>query len=1354
MSLWAIITLGQDITFRQLTTDQGLSQFSINSLYEDEHGFIWIGTRDGLNRHNSNSVKTFRLQKSDTTSLFCNTVLRIVGDGQGSIFLLCTEGVAQLDLKTEKFSTMTLGSITSIYFNEHLYLGKGNKILAYNKDSGLFSTYAELADKEAVITAIHIDDRGKMWIGTEASGLFCIGANGQQTNIVPQGNITSIYEDSRGRLWVGSWEHGLICYDKGKITRYRHNAAGGNSIASDFVRSCAEDDQGNIWIGTFLGLNRLNTTTGKIAHYKADEQQGSLSHSSIWSIIKDHQGTLWLGTYFGGVNYFNPLYEIYTRYKAASTPEKGLSSPIVGRMVEDKHGNLWIGTEGGGVNMLDRTTNRFKWYRQSPSSNSISHNNVKTLYYDSGREIMWIGTHLGGMSRLDLRTDRFTRYNHTEGDASTLPSGIVRDIVPYGDQLIVGTQNGVCMFDPRSGRSTQMFIDPQTGVRRVKTVADLYFDHRGTLWIAATGEGLFSYRFDTRDLRNYKHDAEDPNSLSSNNINSITQDYNNSLWISTSGTGLDQFRYDTDDFVNYDAANNGLSSDCVYDVRDSRQGKLLVITNQGFSQFDLTTHRFFNYNRENGFPLTAINENALALTTDGTVFLGGTKGMVSFHENDLNFKFKPYEIVPYRLIVDGTEITAGDQTGILINTLANTPKIRLKSKYSLFSIEFATSNFIAANNSDIVYKLEGFSDNWTPTRGMNTITYTNLNPGTYQLIIKSNDATTQNPPMAKLEIEILPPFYKTTVSYLIYILLITIVLYIISRTYNARIKLQESLKYEQQHILDIEELNQSKLRFYTNISHEFRTPLTLIIGQIEMLLQIQSFTPSIYNKVSAVYKNSLQLRELVNELLDFRKQEQGHMKIKVQPHNIVEFLYENFLLFLEYASTKHINFLFERSAENIEVWYDSKQMQKVVNNLLSNALKHTKRDDTITIAVRLDDNRAIIEISDTGTGIDAAEIDKIFDRFYQTEKLDSLSAQGTGIGLALTKGIIELHGGAIKVRSTLGKGSSFVVTIPLGNSHFNKEQIAPQDEVLQQDSIEEKRENKPQTAFAIDREEMDQSVYKRIKGAKMLIVEDNEPLRDMLVQLFEPMYEVLTACDGAQGVEMTRKHSPQIVLSDVVMPNMSGTELCKIIKNDIDTCHIPVVLLTARTAIEHNIEGLKIGADDYVTKPFNLNLLVSRCNNLVNSRIVLHEKFGKMPSEQAQMLATNPLDKQMLDRALIIIERFIEDPDFNINTFAREMGMARTNLFAKIKAITGKTPNEFISTIRLKRAATMLCNNPELNISDISDRTGFSSPRYFSKCFKDLYNVSPLSYRKGLTEDETDESNDDSDASSDNAGNS
>ena len=714
---------GQNITFNHLTTDDGLSQFSVNSLYVDENGILWIGTREGLNRYNGEDIKTYKLRKNDPNSLFCNTVSRIVGNHNERIYLLCTEGVAEFNLSTQKFTTLLQGNISSIYYNNGLFIGKKNEVYRYNEETGNFDLYYQLPGENLEIICMHIY-KGYLWMGTTTNGVYRLDIDKKElTHPIKKGNITSFYRDSEGELWIGSWEEGLFhVKTDGKIENFRYDAKNPHSLSSNFVRACCEDNLGNIWIGTFNGLNRYNKSTGLFQNHTANDiQTDGLTHSSIWCIVKDNQGT---------------EYEIYTRYSYSSNEKKGLSNPVVGRTIEDKNGNLWIGTEGGGLNYYNRRTREFKWYRPQEGRNSISHNNVKALYYDADKEIIWIGTHLGGLNKLDIRSGHFTHYRMEGNNPQSLPSDIIRDITPYKDLLIIATQNGVCLFNPANGQCRQLFKDSKEG-KSIKMVADVVFDSEGTLWIAATGEGVFSYRFDTRKLTNYRHDAANPNSLSNNNVNNITQDSKGNLWFSTSGSGLDLYRPETNDFENFDKGKNGLASDCIYETQESpTSGKLLLITNEGFSIFDYRNKDFNNYSAENGFPLTAVNENALCVTRDGEIFLGGVQGMISFHEMELNFTPKPYKIILSRLIVNGQEIHVGDETGILQRSLCHTEEITLDADQTMFSIEFATSNYIPANKDDIIYKLEGFSNEWTSTRGLHTITYTNLNAGTYKLLIK------------------------------------------------------------------------------------------------------------------------------------------------------------------------------------------------------------------------------------------------------------------------------------------------------------------------------------------------------------------------------------------------------------------------------------------------------------------------------------------------------------------------------------------------------------------------------------------------------------------------------------------
>lgn len=1304
----------QNIFFNHLTPEEGLSQISVNSLYPDEDGEIWVATRVGLNCYNGNSITVYLHQINNQKSLFCNNIKYLTGNGKGKLFLLCSEGLAEMDLRTRQFTTLKYGNIGAICYFDRLLYSQGNQVIACRQDNRHERRYALLPRGEQ-ISRLFVDSHKRLWMGTVSGGLYCQMGK-KLTHPVVHSNITSIYEDREHEIWVGSWNDGLYKIStNGKIKNIRQ----GKWLNSNFVRTFCEDDQGSMWIGTFHGLLNYNKKNGKTHLFTARNFPGSLSNQSIWSIVKDHQGTLWIGTYFGGVNYVNPEYEIYSRYQAAETEREGLSSNIVGRMTEDDSGNLWICTEGGGLNIYNRTRQQFKWYRYPGSI--VSQNNLKAIYYDRKRHIMWIGTHLGGLDRIDMVTGQVKVYRHQAGNPSSLPMDIVRDIIGFNKYIILGTQKGVAILDP----DTHLF-HLLMAREKITQVSSICMDRTKRLWIATEGQGVYTFNLLTRATRHYICKEYSLHSISSNSLNNVMVDARGRIWLSTSSNGIDLYRPKSDNFENF-GQSNGLASNCVYAVAQSSLSKdrLLLITNQGFSELDIREKHFRNYGHTNGFPLATVNENALYVAHDGTIFLGGVKGMISFSEKSLHQKTKPYTLNFSRLYVNGTEVTPGDGTGILSQCLQYERQISLSHKQSMFVIEYSSSNYIDANNDELYYRLMGHQDEWTHLpEGQKTLVFAGLSAGNYTLQLRS---ARRDIPMAELNIAILPPWYLSLWADIIYALLIAAAIWWLFKNYRSRIRLNESLKYEKQHTRDIEEMNQSKLRFFTNVSHEIRTPLTVIIGLSESLLRSDHFVPAVFNKIMGIYKSSSQLRELISELLDFRKQEQGHMQIKVSEQDFPNFVQESYFFFKEYASNLGIKLLLKQK-EPFNLWFDTKQMQKVINNLVSNALKNTPQGGMVTLEISHDESHACLSVSDTGKGIGEKEKYRIFDRFYQTEHLETINnAPGTGIGLSLTKGIVELHHGTIDVKSQLGKGTTFIVILPLGNEMYRSEEIDHNRDQARQ--VVESPAEIPEPSLKDEEQEKEPFTESEEKPL-ILIVEDNDSIRDLLENLFRPYYRVLTAVDGLDAIKTVRDEMPDIVLSDIVMPNISGTELCKTIKQDFSICHIPVVLLTAHTDIEYNIEGLKIGADDYITKPFNSDILISRCNNLINTRRLLQRKFSEHPHAHADILATNPLDQKMMDKAMKIIDAHYNNPDFNVDIFAREIGMSRTALFTKWKQLTGQTPKNFILNIRLRKCAVMLRSNAEMSIAEISDSNGFSSAKYFCKCFKDHFKMQPSAYRK------------------------
>ena len=714
---------------------------------------------------------------------------------------------------------------------------------------------------------------------------------------------------------------------------------------------------------------------------------------------------------------------------------------------------------------------------------------------------------------------------------------------------------------------------------------------------------------------------------------------------------------------------------------------------------------------------------------NGEIFVGGIDGVTTFFEQDLFRPAKDYQLYFSDLYINNEAVQPNGRTHILSDALPYIHEIDLRHNQNNLIVTFNSNNYInTLKETAYEYMLEGFDDKWISNND-NSIQYTNLSPGKYTLIVREKQYDPKvEPQTIRMGIVIHSPFYATPLFYLLYVLVGGGLIYGFFRFKQSQLLLRTSLEFERKEKDRIEELNQAKLQFFSNISHEFRTPLTLIISQIELLLQSSSLAPSTYNKLLKIYRNTHNMRTLISELLDFRKLEQGHVKLNVYEQNIIPFLKEIYLSFYEYASGRSVTYSFTTQEESILCWFDPKQMQKVFYNLLSNAFKYSKPGAAIEMVVEDNEQAIIIKIIDNGIGIGKEDIDKIFDRFYQAgSNASGLTQPSTGIGLSLTKSIVELHHGKIQVESTPGYGSIFIVHLPKGRAHFKEDEckfVEPENEGMRNEIL-------PETIIKeLPEETSELSLIETGATYTVLLVDDNEELLQILNSLFSPAYHVLLASNGKEGLEKARSERPDIIVSDIMMPEMSGTEMCLKIKNDFDICHIPVILLTALGSAEQSIEGLQRGADDYISKPFNARVLLARCNNLVRNRIILQKKFNEQRDFDTQSLANNPIDQKFMDAVNKIIEENMDNMEFDMNTLAKELGLSRSSLYAKFKALTGMTPNDFVLSCKLKRAATLLITRPDLQIAEISDLLGFGSPRYFTRCFKAQFDTTPAEYKK------------------------
>jgi signal transduction histidine kinase/ligand-binding sensor domain-containing protein/DNA-binding response OmpR family regulator len=1283
-----------------LGIEDGLSQVTINDIYQDELGMMWFGTRDGLNRYNGNEITVFKPVPNDNTSLSHSSVKRITGDGNGNLYLQTSGNIILFDLKKESFKELFPESNAVICPGKKgLRIFSKNTLYLYDSRADQIKPYHTFQQQLAYVTSLCETSDSVCWIGT-SDGLYAIDTNLTVHTHLPGSVIKDIYEDRNRNIWICTSDKGLFKYQRnGDFINYRHDPDDKNSLVNDHVRTVCEDNTGNLWIGSPFGLSCFRKQKNEFQTYPVPSEN-SLNSQSVTRLYKDRQGTVWIGTYFRGIKYLNPETEPFSYYYPR---EGGLPYSIVGKFSEDRDGMIWICTEGGGIASFDPRTEKFESFK-------LRGNNFKSIVYDPKEHCLWLGTHISFLVRFDIAAKTSKVYDGYEKKFGET----IRALCLYKEKILIGSASGISLFDP-STEETVPFIEKTVHYQ----VTAMMIDSGQRLWIGSAINGLDCLDPTTMKLSHYKHRKDDPGSISSNNINVIFEDHKQQIWIGTNGFGLNLYKPERDHFTRYTKSDNGLVDNNIIALSETKTGNLLIGTGSGLSSYSFHNGQVKNCQHKNGFPLITINENSLFVSSAGMIYIGGVTGMILLKEENLNSVSKASSLQFTKLYVNNHEVKQGDNTGILDYTLSYTDKIRINPTFSVFSIEFATDNYLTSDPEDVEYRLNGYESQWMNVKFGRILTYTNLNPGNYTLKLRLKSA----PEITKsLTIIIPPPFYKSPAAYILYILVFTGLLYWIIRQARMRFYLKTSLEFEKREKEKNEELTQSKLRFFTNISHEIRTPITLIMGQTDHLLQSHRIHPSIYSKILNIHENASSLNRLISELLDFRKQELGHLKLKIAQINFIDFLKETHIIFNDYAINRNISFDFHAAVNKIPLWIDTGQMQKVINNLLSNAFKFTPEGGRITLSVEENDSEITFSVKDTGKGIPPDKIRFIFDRFYQTGKNDNTT--GTGIGLALSKGIVTAHAGRIRVESETGKGSVFTVTLKKGDAHFAPDIIRIENRI--EPCIHELKN--PDNSFV---EEVKKSQQKAgSEQSTLLIVEDNKEVREFLREIFSPVYKTEVAADGPEGLEKVRNLQPDIVISDIMMPGMSGMELCEKIKNNLETCHIPVILLTAKTAIEHKLQGWRTGADDYITKPFDLKLLIIRCNNLVNSRKLLQKKYIHQTDTSTQQVATTAIDKNFIDRATETVEKNMNSPDFNMDLFARRLGLGRTTLFNKLRGITGLTPNSFITNIRLKKAANLLLNNPEMNISEIAYSTGFGSPGYFNKCFKNLFGYTPVDFRK------------------------
>ncbi|OQP62264.1 hybrid sensor histidine kinase/response regulator transcription factor [Niastella populi] len=1309
----------QSLLFNHLKVAQGLSHSTVNSIYQDEFNQMWIATRDGLNRYDGYRIEIFRPPIDDVNGIFGNNIPRVTGDKKGKLYIQCMAGLVSYDLKKQKFRVILRDSVRFIgYGQKRLWVARLNEVNYLTPGEDTIRNYCKL-DPDVTVTSIMEDPFSNLYVGTLSHGLLMIDGNGRSKVLIKDISVITTIVDKQQRIWVGTLSNGLFCIDpRGAVVNYTHNLYDKESIPNNYVRTICQDDMGYFWIGTYGGLARFDPETRKFKNFNyASFDSYSIGSSSIWSIIKDTHGLLWIGTFFGGVDLINPEFSFNSYYRP-SIDNKGLNSSIISTVAEDEKGNLWVGTDDGGINYFDRKNGSFAHYTHDAANpNTLSSNTIKTTLIDKDNNCLWIGMHLGGLNRLDFTTKKVTRINLNTGKA--MVDNYVRSILKLGDNLLLGTHNSIYVYNIKTGAATRLLNTSYTDTD--KQIWDMMLSTDSCLWFA-TASDVFRYNLSNKSLKKFNYHNSKANFNENITLATFYEDKKKRLWIGSAnkGIGLYDARHDTIKFLN--TANTNIIDNYVLGINESPMGYLLVATNKGLSLFDIDKNTFYNY-YNNFFPFESLNERSIYKSRAGEIILCSMNGLLILTERDLMLKPKDYVITLTALYVNNRLIKPEEDPGIIKQSILYSDKIELDNNHSVLTVEFSTSNFIKALEPEIQYKLEGFDKEWINMHSNNNlITYTNLNPGSYVLKIKGvSKLTQQNIPEKEIQIVVHPPFYKMWYAYLFYFLLAGALLLLIF----YQVKLRTSLKYAHIEKKHIEDMNQYKLRFFTNVSHEIRTPVTLIVTQLDMLLQRTDLSQSIRNRLTNIVRNTNNLKILINELLDFRKQEQGYLQLKVSENDLIKYIEEIFYSFKDQANYKHIHVSFIHSDEVLKMWFDASQLYKVFFNLLSNALKFTPPNGSVSLQVERKEDWVTVSVSDTGIGIKKEEIDKLFNSFYQGE--NSLNANidpGTGIGLALVKSIVDAHGGTISVQSNEHNGSVFSVSLPLDDARFAAMKIEDKPEATDyQQALA-----LPDEAFLEELQEK-QPIGFSTSSVTILIIEDNKELLELLGSIFSLIYKVVKTDNGEEGLKLAIEVKPDIILSDIMLPGITGIELCKRVKTNLETCHIPVVLLTARTTAESNLEGLMIGADDYITKPFDTRILITRCNNLITNRLILQRRFQTTSDLDVSQLANSEQDQELLNKAIAFIEENISNPDLNISLFANNMFLGRSSLFAKIKGITGQTPKDFITTIRMKKSLVILKENPALSIGEVAAMVGFNDTSYFIRMFKQHFGCTPKQYR-------------------------
>ena len=1311
-------TVNEHYYFKNLSSQNGLSQNTVSAILQDSKGFMWFGTKDGLDRYDGVSFRHFKYDRNNPRSLGNNFVTSLYEDIEGNIWVGTDVGVY-------------------IYYPE--------------KDT--FRHFVEQSDKntrvERAVAMISGDSQGRVWIAAEAQNLFCYDLKKQTLrnyiltdHPLVSTNVKCLTVDNSGTIWIGFYGDGLF-YSKDELKTlhpyispidneetynndvvseilpgaynclYIGSLKGGVkelNLTSGKLRDLLLKDEDNesiycrtllfatdneLWIGTESGAYIYNLRTGKYTHLRSSEYDPySLSDNAIYSFCKDREDGIWIGSYFGGVNYYPRSYTHFEKYYPKGE-ENSLHGKRVREFCRDNYGVLWIGTEDGGLNRFNLNTKEFSFFAPSAGFTNI---HGLCLVDDK----LWVGTFSKGLKIIDTRTGTVLKtYQKNSSPRSLIDNSIFAICRTATGDIYLGTMFGLVKYNKQSDDFDR--IPELNG----KFVYDIKEDSGGNIWLATYANGAYCYNVNDRKWKNYVHDEKDTTSLSYNKVSSIFEDSYHRIWLTTQGGGFCLFHPESETFTSYNSTD-GLPSDVVYQIVEDKDGQLWLTTNNGLVYFQPKTETMKVYTTANGLLGDQFNYRSSFEDENGMIYFGGIDGFIAFNPKSFSENKNLPTVVITDFLLFNKEVYADEPNSPLEKNITFSDKIVLRADQNSFSFRISALGYQAPGMNKLMYKLEGFDNEWLSIGESPLITYANLRYGDYIFRVKAaNDNGVWNNNEISLSIRILPPFYLSIWAYCIYILLIIgcsvyLVLYFKRRTNRKHRRQMEKFEQEKER-----EIYYAKIDFFTNVAHEIRTPLTLINGPLENILLKKTVDPEIREDLNIMKQNTERLLSLTNQLLDFRKTESQGFRLNFAECNVTEVLKETYNRFTSLARQRELDFVLNVAEQDFYAHVNKEAFTKIVSNLLNNALKYARH--TITIDLFQDEADFTVRIVSDGEKIPEASSQQIFEPFYQMEKKDTVR-MGVGIGLPLARSLATLHKGRLYLDIEQPE-NTFVLIIPL-----NKEEVRQQIEKVVEQNIEVLDE---ETSTETD----------QMKGYTLLLVEDNESMRSFIFERLEVLFTVETAVNGQEALDVLRSNHIDLVISDIMMPVMNGYELCKEIKGDIDLCHIPVIFLTAKNDLESKINGLKIGAEAYVEKPFSFNYLKSQILSLLSNRRKEREAFSKRPFFPVHNMQMNKADEEFMNKVINVIQENISDENFNVERMADILCMSRSSLLRKIKILFNLSPIDFIRLIRLKKAAELI-QEGKYRIGDICYMVGINSSSYFSKLFLKQFGMTPKEFEK------------------------